>query len=106
MRLHPNQASAVTGGIWLIGIGVLFATRLWWPGILVLVGLTAVIQQWASGQRWYGMHAGFWLILVAVWACFRYNIAILFVALGIYVIATAFWQPGIFRKPHVDNTLE
>ena len=55
---------------------------------------------------WYGLHAGFWLILVAVWALFRFNIAIFFVGLGVYVIATAFIQPGIIRKPHMDNTLE
>ena len=50
MRLQPNQANAVTGGIWLIGMGILFATGLWWPGMLVLVGLTAILQQWAHGQ--------------------------------------------------------
>jgi hypothetical protein len=106
MRLQPNQANAVTGGIWLIGMGILFATGLWWPGMLVLVGLTAIVQQWANGRGWYGLHAGFWMIMVAVWALFRFNIAIFFVGLGIYVIATAFIQPGIIRKPHIDNTLE
>jgi len=106
MRLQPNQANAVTGGIWLIGIGILFATRLWWPGILVLAGLTAIVQQWALGRGYSGFHAGFWLIMVALWAFFHFSLPIFFVGLGIYVIATAFIQPGIIRKPHIDNSLE
>lgn len=30
--------------IWLIGLAVLFFTGLWWPGILVLVGLSMVLE--------------------------------------------------------------
>ncbi len=33
----PERAHAVTGGIWMIGLGVLFATNYWFPGILFLV---------------------------------------------------------------------
>jgi hypothetical protein len=31
------------GGLWLIGIPVLAATGWWWPGIMVLVGLSAIL---------------------------------------------------------------
>jgi ribosomal protein L40E len=32
----------IMGGIWLIGIAVLAVTGWWWPGIMVLVGLSAI----------------------------------------------------------------
>ena len=32
----------IMGGIWLIGIAVLAVTGRWWPGIMVLVGLSAI----------------------------------------------------------------
>jgi hypothetical protein len=36
----------------------------------------------------------------------NYNIAVMFVALGISVIASAFVRPSFLNKPQVDNTLE
>src|SRR5438876_445365 len=44
MWWNAQRANAVTGGIWLIGLGVLFATHFWWPGILFLAGITAIVQ--------------------------------------------------------------
>ena len=50
-----RQAHTITGGIWLIGLGVMFATGYWWPGILILAGITAIVEGWALGQGWYGL---------------------------------------------------
>ncbi len=68
MRYDPNQHRAFIGGIWLIGFGILFATRAWWPGIMFVIGITAIIEGWLRRQPWYGMQAGFWSILIGVWA--------------------------------------
>jgi DNA-directed RNA polymerase subunit RPC12/RpoP len=38
-RGHP-----LNGAIWLIGLGVLFYTGHWWPGILVLIGISLVLS--------------------------------------------------------------
>lgn len=42
-RRQHAQAEAVQSAIWLIGLGVLFLTGWWWPGILILVGLSSVL---------------------------------------------------------------
>ena len=34
----------LNGAIWLIGLGVLFYTGHWWPGILVLIGISLVLS--------------------------------------------------------------
>jgi hypothetical protein len=106
MRFNEHQANALSGGIWLIGFGVLFVTKLWWPGIMFLIGITAIVQGMVQGRRWYAIHGGLGAILIGVWAALRFNIGVLFVGLGIYVIVSAFLNPGFVRKPHVDNTLE
>jgi hydrogenase/urease accessory protein HupE len=106
MWWNVQRANAVTGGIWLIGLGVLFATKLWWPGILFLAGATAIIQGTAHGARWPSIHGGLWLILIASWALMRFNITVLLVALGVYVIVAALIRPNDLRKPYVDRTLE
>ena len=42
---HRMQSSwpGIQSGIWLIGLAILFFTGLWWPGILVLVGISMVL---------------------------------------------------------------
>jgi len=37
---NRKRASSISGGIFLIGLGVLFLTDWWWPGILVVIGLS------------------------------------------------------------------
>ncbi len=106
MRYNPQLANAITAGTWLIGFGILFATRSWWPGIMILIGITMIVQGWVQGRGWYGLHAGFWVFLFAFWALCRFSPAFLFIALGVYVILAAVVKPGPFHKPYVDNTLE
>ncbi len=101
-----ERANAVTGGIWLIGLGVLFATEFWWPGILLLIGITAIVQGSARGAGWQPIHGGLWVLLIACWALMRFNMTVFFVALGVYVIIAALIKPSPFQKPYVDQSLE
>ena len=71
----------IMGGIWLIGIAVLAVTGWWWPGIMVLVGISALVGGLQSGgsweQRWGGLQGAIWTF-------------------GIVVLAvTGWWWPGI-----------
>lgn len=34
---------SVQSGIWLIGIGILLLTGFWWPGILILAGISMLV---------------------------------------------------------------
>ena len=106
MWWNEQRANAVTGGVWLIGLGILFATHFWWPGILLLAGVTALVQGSVRGLGVRGIHGGLWLILIALWALSRFSLAVLFVSLGIYVVVAALIRPDEFRKPYVDQTLE
>ncbi len=104
---HPQQR-AILGGIWLIGLGILFATRFWWPGIMFLFALTAIIEGWLNDQPWYGAQAAYWSAFIGVWALFRFNLAFLLVGLGISTIIGALVKPNPFTKPKpfVDSSLE
>jgi len=71
----------IMGGIWLIGIAVLAVTGRWWPGILVLIGISALVGGLQSGgsweQRWGGIQGAIWMFGIAVLA------------------VTGWWWPGI-----------
>lgn len=40
----------MNGGLWLIGLGVLFFTGTIWPGVLVLIGISAYLEETARGR--------------------------------------------------------
>jgi hypothetical protein len=64
----------------LIGIAVLAVTGWWWPGIMVLVGISALVGGLQSGQgweRWGGLQGAIWMLGIAVLA------------------VTGWWWPGI-----------
>ena len=46
MRPHANNIQAA---IWLIGLGILFLSHHWWPGILILVGISMVVGAMTRG---------------------------------------------------------
>jgi hydrogenase/urease accessory protein HupE len=108
MRYDPNQHRAIIGGIWLIGFGILFATRAWWPGIMFVIGITALFEGWLRRQPWYGIQVGFWSIFIGLWALARFNMAFLFIGLGISTIVGALVRPNPFSKPEpiLDDRLE
>jgi hypothetical protein len=108
--MHPDSGirKSLIGGIWLIGIGVLFATRFWWPGIMFLIAITACIEGWLRDQSWYGIQTGFWSAFIGFWALARFSLVFLFIGLGVSVVLGALVKPSPFAKPKpfVDSSLE
>ncbi len=75
--MNSKRSGQITGGIFLIGIAVLALTRFWWPGIMVVLGVTAIASGWLQGRRCQALSGGLWLIGIAALAY------------------TGFWWPGI-----------
>lgn len=77
-RRHGKQGD-VAGPIFLIGLGLLFATHTIWPGIFVLLGLMAILNATQPGRRdglqglvfWGGLAAlfttGWWWPGLLLW---------------------------------------
>ena len=99
MHLSSERAGQITGGVWLIGLGLLIYTGRWWPGIMFLIGAGAIIEGLVEGQGWYAFQGGLWAIAIGVWALFHFNIAVLFVAIGASMVVGALIRPPAFAKP-------
>jgi hypothetical protein len=106
MISNTQRANAITAGMWLIGLGLLIATKAFWPGILLLVGITVIVQGHFSGRQTQALRGGIIAIAIGVWAACRFSVPLLFVGLGAYIIYSALLKPDPFQKPYVDNTLE
>ncbi len=106
MNCHDSRRAWV-GGTWLIGLGILFATRTWWPGILVLFGIALVVHAFVTNQGMARVHGGLWAILIGVWVATRFNMAFLLISLGVFVILrSVLTSTDIGKKPYFDNRLE
>src|SRR5437588_11266360 len=53
MALHKHRAHAIVGAVWMFGLAALFYTGRWWPGIMFVVGLSAIVEGLIAGQGWY-----------------------------------------------------
>jgi len=64
-----RMASAISGGIFLICLGVLLYTGWWWPGIMFAIGLSGGAELIFRGKtmRGIGTLAFFCAIPFAVW---------------------------------------
>ena len=56
-RRHRSPAAqGVQSAIWMIGLGILFFTGDWWPGIMIVIGVSAVAgalvsMMWPGGAQ-------------------------------------------------------
>ena len=61
-----KQASAISGGIFLIGLGILFITDWFWPGILLVIGLSSGAELIFRGKTREGISTLLTLSVIAI----------------------------------------
>jgi hypothetical protein len=85
----------VSGGVFLIGLALLFAFNWWWPGILVLLGVTSLIGSLAAGKSfWAGLQGAIWFLGIAVLAAFNWWWPGILILVGISAILGSMLRPG------------
>jgi hypothetical protein len=64
-----RMADGISGGIFLICLGVLLYTGWWWPGIMVAIGLSSGASLIFRGQVWKGIlsFAFFISLPIGIW---------------------------------------
>ena len=104
-----KQASGISGGIFLIGLGVLMYTNWWWPGIMLVIGLSAGAEQIFRGKIASGIGTiAFFSAFPIIWAIVQstdISWAIIgpfiLIALGVIILVKAF-----FLKDEVEEHSE
>jgi len=109
MSLRAEQAHAIMGAVWLFGLAALFFTAMWWPGMLFLIGISAIVEGLIAGKKWYALQGGAWMIGIGVWALVGFQLWFLFVILGISTLVGAFVPPPMLTKkprPQYETDME
>jgi len=109
MIFSKRKADGISNGIFLIGIGILLFTGVWWPGILLVLWVTLAVRQTLT-HRWYDLLISSILLLglVAIslinfeWSVI---IPILLILGGIYIIFHEYCvAEGIDEEDPIEET--
>lgn len=61
-----ENASQISGGVFLVGLGMLFLTGWWWPGIMFVIGASMLARTMAEGEPLSSATGAFWTIGIGV----------------------------------------
>jgi len=88
--VSKKKTEAIANGAFLIGLGILFATNAWWPGILLALWVSIGLRQYLSGRNYDFFISTLILLGLYVVSYFKLEWAelmpVLFVVGGIYII--------------------
>ncbi|CDR33878.1 hypothetical protein [Criblamydia sequanensis] len=93
--LSKNKADALSNGIFLIALGLLFFFNAWWPGIILAIWALLAVRQYFTG-RYYDLFLTTLILLVLFFSVlFRIDLnvltPILFIIGGIYIVFREFF---------------
>lgn len=110
---HPKtsykRAKAISGSLFLVGLAILSFNNLWWPGILLVIGLPMALRQFLLG-RVYDMSLSL-VIFVGAFVASGYHISwdilltVLFVLGAIYILVREFTNPSASTEPEEEEAL-
>ncbi len=61
-----GKAAQIGNGVFFIGLGLLFLTGWWWPGIIAVIAASILGRSLAGGQCLKNVSGIFWLIGIAL----------------------------------------
>jgi len=94
-----KRASGLSGGIFLIGLGVLLFTNWWWPGIMLVIGLSGGAELIFRGKvargigtiAFYSAFPIIWAIAQATDISWAIVGPFILIALGVITLVKAFY---------------
>ncbi|MCY4144866.1 MAG: hypothetical protein OXE95_07780 [Chloroflexi bacterium] len=105
-EFNHNQ---VASGVFFIGLGLLFVSGYWFPGIFFVIAAAKLAGAFARGERWQAQGSAFWMIAIGlafalppvistVLGIKVSFVALLFIGLGLMMIFSKDSRPQMPRK--------
>jgi hypothetical protein len=102
--ITKERADQIAGGVFLIGLGLLFANVIsFWPGILFVIGAANIARGMAQGREWYNVSGGVWLIGLGFVFLFHFSWPVILILIGAsmlfgYRMKEHWWHDGDGEK--------
>jgi uncharacterized membrane protein len=106
--ISKERADQIAGGVFLIGLGLLFTNVLpFWPGILLVIGASAIARGMAEGQAWYNASGGLWMIGLGLVFLLNFSWPVILILIGVTMLfgynAGCAWWPSEKGKRKNDE---
>lgn len=108
--MHQNQIRAISSGIFLVGLAILFITKFWWPGILLVLWVSVGVREYLS-RRYYDFFIST-IILLGLFAVYMLKldwnvlVPVVFVVGAIYIVMKEFFFTSKSRLEEKIKQLE
>lgn len=79
---RDNHSASMGKGILLIGLGVLFLSGFWWPGMLFVLGAAMLVRHMSAGGAWH-TSGGLWVMLFGLLFLTGFRWPLLLILLGL-----------------------
>ncbi len=85
--ISKERSDQIAGGVFLVGLGLLFTNVLpFWPGILFVIGASAMARGMAEGQAWYNVSGGLWMIGLGLVFLLGFSWPVLLILIGVTML--------------------
>lgn len=89
---NKKRSDQVAGGVFLIGLALLFYFGYWWPGILFVIGASSMARGVAEGRDWYSVPGGLWMIGLGLVFAFGFSLPMLLILIGVSMLFGRSWH--------------
>ena len=111
-----EKASQIGTGVFFVGLGLLFLTGWWWPGIMFVIAASMLARASASGERLQEVTGAWWLIGIGVvfglpgmigdiaggfWQLFP----VILIAMGLFMLFGGKYRPSVSGKRKNDDDI-
>ncbi len=113
MMDKEEKASQASTGVFFVGLGLLFFTGWWWPGIMFVIAASILARAMSLGERWQSATGALWLIGVvfgipgliadiagAFWQIFP----LILVGMGLFMLFGGKYRPKVNGKRKNDDS--
>ena len=113
-KSNKQHAEQVSGGVFLIGLALLFLLDFWWPGIMFVIGASIIARTLAEGKEWTKATGAFWVIGIGLvfWLPDVLNIdfsnlwAFILIGIGLFMLFGGQYRPKMSRHDEHDEYSE
>ena len=109
-----DKASHISTGVFFVGLGILFFTGWWWPGIMFVIAAMILARAMVEGQPLRQATGAWWLIGIGVvfgvpgligdlassfWELFP----LILIAMGLFMVFGGKYRPNVSGKRKNDD---
>ena len=109
-----EKASQIGTGVFFVGLGLLFLSGWWWPGIMFVIAASILARTMAEGEGWQSATGAFWLIGIGVIfglpgligdiaGAFGQVFPLILIGMGLFMLFGGRYRPNISGKRKKDD---